>query len=1849
MARKKKPQPPVDINQRMRQITAKNISGLGYHPEDFGVTGMPQATPAAAALANAQGLTGISNAPISSNGKPPVPSTTIVASNTPASQVLSPEEQNIAQRFLNDPTSVILSAPGGETSAKFLQTLFNTDDNKENVVETVWDGFWKGLSSAYNLVNQAGSWTQSVMPGGIDTFSWDQAGQISYGQAAATVGAGISNQVTDLLGGNEYIGNFIGSEYTRITNPLGLGGSIAAAAPEQPLFARRDFNILDPEQRRRAFEEDVSGKWASGIPDTVFTVFADPFILGGKALKLARIRWVDRPVTTAEDIARLQRELDVTNVGKASAPVANFVKRVTETTEDGKKVLTREDIYNNKVIAASSDRDSLANALYHARDYETGSLILRWAYGDASAFKDLATKRASIADALGNARREELMNQFAMAPRSRNKILDKAKQAAENADNRMKALKASGQEGTIEYQVAVKIRNNANNTYAMLKRGKIDPLTAGTQESVALARQVFRDLVESDKALAKAIGDETAKVGGLYQSLKGAKKGFSANNRFGRYVERSRQRRATAAYQAAASRGRWVEKGGEILRADGTVAADMRRASPLTSSWWKMDEFGNNGFTRTVRLWRWPGEENPSGFIFTKGLGALESVRELRAVLNDISIYSGAKRAVIIDPKKPPVLIGGIARKEQLLGQYMDALNSTTGGANAAQLALEAIENTIRADISAWHGLPAEVSKRVFEKANAERIRVIEEIKNNKGFWVDETGKINKAPWLESHIQNGTYMHNWRAFEKAARRAATDKASMRLSESGVGWIGEKAFHFDQIFQDFWRPLVLMRLGYTQRNTIEGLIRACAATGSLAPVKYAVYNGAFSARNAIVARTGAAAGKSAIKAARLRASGATGIPMPQKFVKWLDREISARDTDVAERFAQITNEGDMIAPFSSEARSMMIDHYKRMQAWAADEIKKATAAGAGRDEIDSLRLTVKEAQDSARRISALKPPKTPSADAALSTDRLKYTIQQLDDSLSRREILDDDLSAAALYLQQGTARRRVFDGIRDFVPGGPVIRQAFDRNSPFTPTALSMLSSDATNKSTLLLNMDNMQRGFRMTRTTHYDRVNPEDANYFDSVANQLRTMQNSQVGQMVIKGKTDDEIASFLVRTKQGREIMEFLTGEKKFSKSDAMEVALDVRAGFEQLAPTDALRNYVRSVQLTDKFSGKQVEAMIGARDAAGKFVEDLKPVIGSTVEKLGFKPTMDAWRSLTGWTMKWLGTIPEDALVRAPFYGMVYEGAMKELVRDFSRQFDSVTPADMEQLMRTAHRRALKDTKDTLYTIDRRTNLGTYGERISPFISAAQNTATTVGKLAWNDPAVAGYLVALWNAPDRMGITDENGNVVIPIWHEMIPDEIEQRVGIDNMKNLKFSKSALNVLIPETGFMGIVPRPGPYVGVLASEIMKHGIFGISVEPPEIMRNIIGEDASNFFWNGMKSWLFGEGQGVDPGTLSQGMIIPPAWQKITQMISGTDSSQFAYWYALQLRSEWLKWGAGMRDSIPDPNEILNQTRGFQLVRWLANLTAITPPQYESMIDPLIEENRRLERQYGSLESSRMFNELYGPFLQMIGDYSNSKNISGMGPNTNAVRAARRYSNLIAKVSPDLENMGDLSVISMLTMSNAGDLYDDSAYAWQFTNSIPGVSDNFRAYQTPEQAWAQSRVNAGWSTYMRKMDELDARLRQSGYTSYRSNDALRMERDNFIASLRDNPMFEGWYEDWNEHGSSRTLSAIKMMTDALQDNTFMADNKENPIWMKAAMYLHFRQVTLDALSQVEGGINNQDNHEIRDFWDQQRANLAASDTEWAAFANRFLNGDDDPQQPGVSFGKTYEAPMEEVA
>lgn len=1725
----------------------KEISGAGWTLESFGIDEDAYDK----AVKPSQGFSPNFTAGLSGGGNQPVlpgtnqflaPGYEVAAAQSLSALdlgLVTPEQQGQVQAYLDDPSFFDQKV---EQSKRFLGRLFDIDDPKETAVESVWDGFLTGVHWTYDRLSQVTTAGLSGLPGGVRTLSWAEADDVSPGQIQ-TVNAALAWQAAKR-----------GDAFGGLTGLLQAGTLPLAGTAIKPNLLGPDFDITSEADRQRVFTEDPVGKWTSGLTDAVYAVFGDPLIVGGKALKVARIRWVDQPVVSAKQRTQLANNLAadavaIENGGVAASTQGQFLQWA------GEAGRTVDEVYNHPVMRYATERDLLTSMFLNAENFSQRSLIMRVAYGDDAARAELLNQKASLALMMGDAQRARLDIIFALRPDQVNKIRAFYSRKFAESSKQIESMRAAG---ATDEQLARQLQKHeqfSDYVYHMRRdeplqsKMLIDPLEDTTKEALGFQRQVINEYLEKDNFLRKAVDAE------YENALTKGSKNFSVSNTFGRAIESSRQRRAVA-------------------------SAEMQGAT--FKSVWTSSEYTPFGkFGRTVRLWRWMGNEKPAGYITTRGTNIQEQYREIRANLDNIGLYSGPDKFVLINGKQ--ILVGGEKRREELARRYIDAVGASVEDQNKIARAVTDFETQVMRDIGAVHGLTKDGVDQVIKRTQSKRHTLIEQIRENRGFWYDpDTKKMELVPFLESHLQNGTYLINFRAFERAARISEKSGQIRKLNEL-ASVAGEKAANAYDIFNSLWRPSVLLRFGYTQRNFVEGAFRAAAFTGSLAPLVYASKATGFGFRNVVAKKL------TAREAARVE-KGMGG----KKFNKWrlkqqavLEKRIEAEEEWVRTR------------------REMLDDMDKSSREYATN-----------RENVDIIEA-------------------------------------QIADLRNRRELLQNDAGALSLYKAQGADKRRLFDG--EFERTDPFLSYKAFGNPRFSDVAWANMSASATTRATLSLRLSTDESLFYHKLNKQYVDVKPDMGDdYFKGVAEMLKQFRQSDVAQRLMQDSSEANqarIATWLMESDEGRDIVRFLNGaftsKKKKDPSlldapirdfdDALEYVKHINARIESLLPAAEAKALLKNddVIFSDDL-WKVLKRILDTDEHRNLLI----PAVGNIAKETATKSIREMINTATDAMFKFLGTIPEDALVRGPFYGRIYQDTRAVLMRQLNEDYAGKTIpfAEIARREALAHKRALKDTKDFLYTIERRTNLGTYGEYIIPFISAMQNSITALGKLTWRDPSIIGFVNLLWQAPNRGGMEDENGNIIIPLPHAIIPDGIERAVGLDNMRNIKINKGSLNVIFPETGY-GFAPRPGPLLAVPASEIMKKGWFGMGVDTPVVLREFFGDEAGDELWTQWRKYIFGEEDGLSAEALSWDMWTSPAVAKIAQMIQGEGgSTSYAYMYNLQYRTELAKILAGERD-FPESEEefrkeIKDRTNGMFMLRALANLTAFTPPQYESKLEPLIETLRMYEQNYD--DGLRRFNEDYGDMLVLVGDFSVSQNVAGVQANVAAVENARKYENIIGSVAPNIQD--DLSVLGILLNEDPNGLYDDSAYAWQRATVIPGLNVKYREIQTPEQAMVETQKNAGWTKFISFMDEMDVILQQRGLQSYKAAGArdLVNYKKQYVEKLRTDPLYEGWYSDYMNFGSTRTISAIKVLEAALRDEKFVEDHADDPKWQSAYQYLELRREILLALEQSGSGINTKKNAQIRWAWDAGRQRLKMQSTQWASIANRYLNGDDDPVNPGVT-------------
>jgi hypothetical protein len=1508
----------------------------------------------------------------------------------------------------------------------------------------------------------------------------------------------------------------------------------------------------------------------------------------------------------------------------------------------------------------------------------------------------------------------------------------------------------------------------------------LDPTSAFYTEDTAL--RIVDDIVAADDVVTKAMSKE------IYAATIEAKMGIPVyNNAYSRMVVNSRERRGTAAYQ-------YAEEGTSILPQKRLVEQNGV-AVMKSDGWFSKSEFPNVGrIRRNARVWRWVGTETPVGYIGLKGTSTVGSEREFAAAL-DLDLFKGegvvvtrkvtdAKGNNIVDPKtgqlkEETFTVGGRAKREELFQEFYAALNNPDVDSFKV---LQDIEYKIMRQFADAYGVPMDKLEPILTKANRDRVANLETIRKH-GYWVDPVTKTqHHTPYLQSQLANGTYMQNFHEIEKLLRREA-QKDSGRSFVRSLDIPAHMAASGYNLFNNFWRPLTLMRLSYTQRNVFEGMLRAMAYSSSLAPLTWPLRATTNGVRNKIVART---AEKKVAKAQKAIDAGEYGTYLREykeaSVQYWTYRNAmeAAFEGDKEKMFYVFTKDaaGNPVTEryTASQYEKIVKREKARMdKAEAALEANEAaftksvsgTEFGKWREAelaeiettlegytkfLDQLTEGVNELDLNGRMMSLERNPGMVEQFAAIAASKALL--------VQRQKMLKYDAPAALIDYQGLAGRQRRMGSGTSIGPDGNYYNDAFA--DPYEQITRGLLSADNTVKQQLSLDATVWGSLFRRQLIREHSPVAWVPGNksaqqaWTQAMVDTIETASSSPLIRYLVKNNWDVESAyRWMMRDKEGRayalhiarasggdgvyldDALEKISqnfGKQSIAEERALLKFVDevetARGGKELVFDADLTRAYILDV--TSKVQAQMMGHKVfydllerrvlqkGAMKQADRLAPPstiqnaLKPddvdvalasltdeqrnalgyLQGSEIIDMGIDSVMSAWSKFTTGMFRFLGTIPEDAVVRGPFYNMRYKATRNALIEQYwqsqgmtaksvrknakgsanqnqgmtlSHSEFTIPASELSRITVASHRRALADTREWMYTIERRTKLGKYGEWIYPFISATQNATVVGGKLLYKEPWLAPFLIDLWRMPTRLGIEDENGNILLPMPFPWVRDFLKDNPDIpvlggmlDSNDMLRIPKDGINVIMPETGF-GIIPRPTPWVQVGASELMKANVF--TPETPQLLRSALGDEEADRMYQVLKEYVFGEEGAMSAEFLSYDKLLPAYTQKAIQsgsipILSRKDlSTQYGYQYALQWHTQMARYHAGERDTPPDEAEIGKRTTNMFWFNFLGNIGLPTPlTPYPIITRPIVDNPTTLlqdtlskYKEIDPVNANLNFERNFGDWALQQAMTKVTRNVGGANPTAETVSDINTFDSLLRDAAPLVQ--GDLDVLGIIVNNRTSLVdYEQSAYQWQKANVIPGTNQEWREVQSPEFANAERQKIAGWTVYRQFMDQLDAQLASAGFKSYESAgaDSFKAAKKRFLANMMENPDYAGWTVDYQYRGGARAQAAVRVLDLVTADPNFASEmvraNKGTLLGIMSE-YVYYRRGIINYLQSTGKGIDHPDNIAVKSAWANMRQAWKEQDVRWSEIANVYLSADDNPANPGNFFGEPMPVPL----
>ena len=729
-------------------------------------------------------------------------------------------------------------------------------------------------------------------------------------------------------------------------------------------------------------------------------------------------------------------------------------------------------------------------------------------------------------------------------------------------------------------------------------------------------------------------------------------------------------------------------------------------------------------------------------------------------------------------------------------------------------------------------------------------------------------------------------------------------------------------------------------------------------------------------------------------------------------------------------------------------------------------------------------------------------------------------------------------------------------------------------------------------------------------------IRPTDPAYFEQWAQTLRQQfGNSAVVKKIIAGESVDDISRWLRNSPDGRDLRRRLA----ITSDEAPDYVTKINGFLDQYLPTSS------------NLRGKLGEITANDLRSAFKDPRELPVIHGHLLEETLFNTSRIKGREIINTLFNFLGTLPEDTWARNPLYIHFYRQEAKRRVDIVAGlKGDKLSFADQQEIMKAAHKTALRDMKGVLFNIERKSNLASAMKYVSPFFSAQENSYKTWLKMAAANPAIVnrGYLV--WNSPNKAGlVTDQDGNEVPAgktsgndvIWVGL-PKGITKIPGLQSLTELGIPKGSLDILFQggmdvlymkgnPNVFSDIFPV-GPYVAVPVSEVVKR--------QPSL------EDA--FKW----ALPFGPSKNAASGFL-------PTWfQRLQTRAAGLDDPAFARSYQLIWNTEQQK---AKRNGLPpiDPNKILNMTKDYWNMRTAANLIMPFAPRFDSPYRFYLEKSREYKRVYG-LEADAKFLNDYPDFFSFSA--SLSSNPTGVQSSVQAVDSIKKYGGLVgelAKIEPKL--------VGLIANNPSGYDFSQASYDYLYGKRIsPDSPQKFLSSQSPAEAQRKNEAEKGWIVYNQFSDAIDNELQKRGLSSVQQTGAedLKYIKEQAILKLSvqtdpdGKPVFDSktgtyartaWYDDYLDSDGSKTNRIIAGFGKILNDDKFMKDNKNNTTWKSVSVYLDFRKAIAAELAKREvKSIDAKANVDLKFIYDGMVNKLKQDDKLGFSYLyERFLSQD----------------------
>jgi hypothetical protein len=587
-----------------------------------------------------------------------------------------------------------------------------------------------------------------------------------------------------------------------------------------------------------------------------------------------------------------------------------------------------------------------------------------------------------------------------------------------------------------------------------------------------------------------------------------------------------------------------------------------------------------------------------------------------------------------------------------------------------------------------------------------------------------------------------------------------------------------------------------------------------------------------------------------------------------------------------------------------------------------------------------------------------------------------------------------------------------------------------------------------------------------------------------------------------------------------------------------------------------------------------------------------------------------------MTGW-YKWANQMPAEVMSRNPLFFQLYRQHVSELWSNAAEQgVTKLSPMRQQAITEQARQFALKDVKRFTFNMDFEGKLAYKLRFIAPFFGPTQESFQRWGRIIADRPDVVAHAANIYTSPIRAGhAVDQQGNPVDQDGYTtnadgtrtlvpkdqmhiqfQVPAWAQKGIGLDGGSVVDMPINTLNLVLQNDPWYN--PGEGPFVQVPANWI------ALRADPK------VGDTLKNL----------GILQQVQQNPMSQ--LAGAAPKFLNQIITGDPDQQRKDMIQI-MQAEDYKFKNGMRDKEPTWQEVKDRAQNGADLRALFKTVL---PVSASFKDPyqFFRDRYQELQQANPKTADQVFMAKYGDAaFSFTGALT--KSAKGLPATREAVQADQKYAYLTNE-DPELASL----IIGQYGNNNA---FSQTAYAQQ-------LASGERQKVDPQTSMDQAKVNLGWATFQKYMNNITAGLYQAGFQHFQDKGAnlYDNQRKGLIAMLTSpfmpdgvtpnkqyNEQFDKAFNTVDKNKDDRQALAMEKL---VTEGSLVRDPMRQDI-QGLAQYMVYRNSAKEILNNRNklGGsadINAKSNQDVLQGFHDAIADLIQSNTKFQSLHDRFL-------------------------